>query len=84
METLLVLDKLVDKPLVLDEQLVQHMIADELVLHMVMVVKEMCRIGVQLLKAVEEESLKTVDDIEIDCIEVDECFMDIVGNYILS
>nr|GEU87351.1 hypothetical protein [Tanacetum cinerariifolium] len=39
-----VLGKIVDEPLVLDEQLVQSMIANELVLHIVVVVEEMCRI----------------------------------------
>ncbi|GKC11252.1 hypothetical protein Tco_1008034, partial [Tanacetum coccineum] len=52
-ETLLVIvdehlafDMVIDEPLVLDEELVLDMIADELVLHMVMVMEEMCRIVV--------------------------------------
>ncbi|GKD02069.1 hypothetical protein Tco_1172343 [Tanacetum coccineum] len=72
-ETLLVLDKLFDEPLVLDEQLVQHMITDELVLHMVVVVEEIYRIVEQLVKAVEE-SLKTMDGTEMDCTKVDDCY----------
>ncbi|GJX40399.1 hypothetical protein Tco_0255389 [Tanacetum coccineum] len=71
-ETMLVLDKLVDEPLVLDEQLMQHMIVDELVLHMVVVVEQMCKIIEQLVKAIEE-SLKTVDDTEMDCTQVEDC-----------
>ncbi|GKD65551.1 hypothetical protein Tco_1307659, partial [Tanacetum coccineum] len=59
-----VLGKMVDEPLVLDEKLVQSMIADELVLHMVMVVEEMCRIVEQLVKAVGDivMSYTEVDD----------------------
>ncbi|GKF46488.1 hypothetical protein Tco_0136290, partial [Tanacetum coccineum] len=60
-----VLGKIVDEPLVLDEKLVQSMIADELVLHMVMVVEEMCRIVEQLVKA--------VGDTVMSCTEVDDC-----------
>nr|GEY96027.1 hypothetical protein [Tanacetum cinerariifolium] len=57
----LVLDKIVNEPLVLDEQLVQSMIADEpvlgmitdeRVLHKIVVLEEMCRIVEQLVKAV--------------------------------
>nr|GEW05686.1 hypothetical protein [Tanacetum cinerariifolium] len=49
----LVVDMIVvNEPLVFDEQLVQSIIADELVLHMVMVMEEMCRIAEQLVKAV--------------------------------
>ncbi|GKF14192.1 hypothetical protein Tco_0055654, partial [Tanacetum coccineum] len=61
------LDMIVDEPLALDEQLVQHMIVDELVLHMIMVVEEMCRI------VVVEQLLKTADYIVVDCTEVDDC-----------
>ncbi|GJZ98691.1 retrovirus-related pol polyprotein from transposon TNT 1-94 [Tanacetum coccineum] len=43
------------------------MIADELVLHMIVVVKEMCRI------VVVEELLKTVDYTMVDCTKVDDC-----------
>nr|GEX45552.1 xylulose kinase-1 [Tanacetum cinerariifolium] len=39
-----VLGNIVDEPLVLNEQLVQSMIANELVLHIVVVVEETCRI----------------------------------------
>ncbi|GJS97017.1 hypothetical protein Tco_0803985 [Tanacetum coccineum] len=52
---------------VLDEQLVQSMIADELVLYMVVVVEEMCRI------VVFEELSKTVNDTVMDCTEVNDC-----------
>ncbi|GKD17019.1 hypothetical protein Tco_1206177, partial [Tanacetum coccineum] len=57
---------IVDEPLVLDEQPVQRMIADELVLHMIVVVEEMCRI------VVVEELLKTVDCTEVDCTKVED------------
>nr|GEY28856.1 hypothetical protein [Tanacetum cinerariifolium] len=55
--SLLVLDKIVDEPLVLYAGLV---------------VEEMCKIVEQLVKVVEE-SLKIVDDTEMDCNEVDDC-----------
>ncbi|GKA40271.1 hypothetical protein Tco_0732864 [Tanacetum coccineum] len=61
------LDMIVDEPLVLDEQLVQHMIVDELVLHMIMVVEEMCRI------VVVKQLLKNADYIVVDCTEVNDC-----------
>nr|GEW85709.1 hypothetical protein [Tanacetum cinerariifolium] len=66
----LVLDMIINESLVLDEQLVLDMIADELVLHMVVVVEEMCRI------VVVEELLKIVDCTEVDCTEVEDyCIM---------
>nr|GEV24141.1 hypothetical protein [Tanacetum cinerariifolium] len=64
-EQLMVYMIVADEPLVLDEQLVLSMIADELVLHIVVVMEEMCRIVEQLVKA--------IGDIVMDCIEVDDC-----------
>ncbi|GKG45253.1 hypothetical protein Tco_0495331, partial [Tanacetum coccineum] len=55
----MVLDMIVNEPLVLDEQLVA--------LHIVVVVEEMCRI------VVVEELSKAVDDTVMDCTEVDDC-----------
>ncbi|GKB52242.1 hypothetical protein Tco_0902995 [Tanacetum coccineum] len=52
---------------VLDEQLVQDMIADVLVLYMVVVMEEMCRI------VVVEELVKTVNCTEVDGTEVKDC-----------
>ncbi|GKC84553.1 hypothetical protein Tco_1140270, partial [Tanacetum coccineum] len=63
----LVLDMIVDEPLVLDEQLVLDMIANELVLNMVVVMEEMCRI------VFVEELLKTGNCTKVDCTEVDDC-----------
>ncbi|GJU72712.1 hypothetical protein Tco_1264117 [Tanacetum coccineum] len=60
----LVLNKIVDKPLLLDEQLVQRKIDDEMVLHMSVVVEEMCRTVEQLVKP--------IGDIVIDCTKVDD------------
>ncbi|GKA24014.1 metal transporter Nramp6-like protein [Tanacetum coccineum] len=56
----MVLDMIVNEPLVLDEQLVA--------LHIVVVVEEMCRI------VVVEELLKTIDCTEVDCTEVEDCY----------
>ncbi|GJV91554.1 hypothetical protein Tco_1539367, partial [Tanacetum coccineum] len=62
----LVVDMIVvDAPLVLNEQLVLSMIIDELVLHMDVVVEEICRIVKQLVKA--------IGDIVMDYIKVDDC-----------
>ncbi|GJS13524.1 hypothetical protein Tco_0407996 [Tanacetum coccineum] len=63
----LVFNMFVDEPLVPDEQLVQSTIDDELVLHMIVVVEEMCSI------LVVEELSKVVDDTVMDCTEVDDC-----------
>ncbi|GJT73052.1 hypothetical protein Tco_1032338 [Tanacetum coccineum] len=60
-----VLGKIVDEPLVFDKQLVQSMISNQLVLYMVVVMEEMCRIVKQLVKA--------VGDTVMDCTEVDDC-----------
>ncbi|GJR15809.1 hypothetical protein Tco_0798461 [Tanacetum coccineum] len=51
----------VDEPLVFDEQLVQSMIAEELVLHMVVVVEEMCRIDEQLVKVVGDTVMDYIE-----------------------
>ncbi|GKE37052.1 hypothetical protein Tco_1460457 [Tanacetum coccineum] len=64
-DELLVLDMIVDEPLVFNEQLVLDMIVDEWVLYKIVVMEEMCRIVEQLVKAVGY----TV----IDCIKVDDC-----------
>ncbi|GKA22056.1 hypothetical protein Tco_0708018 [Tanacetum coccineum] len=56
----MVLDMIVNEPLVLDEQLVA--------LHIVVVVEEMCRI------VVVEELLNTIDCTEVDCTEVEDCY----------
>ncbi|GJR85357.1 hypothetical protein Tco_0209368 [Tanacetum coccineum] len=52
-------------PLVLDEKLALSMIVDELMLHMVVVVEEMCKITKELVKA--------VGDTMMNCIKVDDC-----------
>ncbi|GJS85368.1 hypothetical protein Tco_0751909 [Tanacetum coccineum] len=57
---------IVNEPLVLDEKLVQSMIVDELVLHMVVVMEEMCRL------VIVEELSKVVNDTVEDCTKVDE------------
>ncbi|GJV30871.1 hypothetical protein Tco_1391271 [Tanacetum coccineum] len=54
-----------NEPLVLDEKLVLIMIVDELVLHMVVVMEEMCKITKELVKA--------VGDTMMNCIKVDDC-----------
>ncbi|GKF55630.1 hypothetical protein Tco_0165970, partial [Tanacetum coccineum] len=62
---LLVLDKAVDESDVFDELLVNDMLANERVLHKIVVVDEWCRVAKQLVRAV-------VDTV-MDCTESDGC-----------